>query len=262
MSIPGVLLVAALVVWCLRRRRDRRATGRVVILRAPETERRSRVLPVRLGALPEQLGRGLRAVLRRPADRAADRRWGAGALVAAGALVVDPFLAVLGVGAVAAGRRLRARAARERQRRTLQAALPDAVELLRLGAEVGLTVPEALSALVRHQRGPFADRVAGALAHTARGVRLADALEPLRTEPTLSALVDALIDAERYGTPLARPLDRLAVDARAQRRQEAEQAVRRLPVRMLFPLVLCILPALGVLAVVPILVVTVDGLVL
>lgn len=261
MSVPGILLVGALAAWFLRRRRDRRGAGRVTALRAPEGERR-RALPVRLGVLPEQVGRVVRAVLRRPADRAADRRWGAGALIAAGALVVDPFFAVLAAGAFAVGGRLRARAIRERQRRTLQAALPDAVELLRLGVEAGLTVPEALSALVRHQRSPLADRVAGALARTARGVRLADALEPLRTEPTLSALADALIDAERYGAPLTRPLDRLTADARAQRRQEAEQAVRRLPVRMLFPLVLCILPALGVLAVVPILVVTVDGLVL
>jgi len=58
-----------------------------------------------------------------------------------------------------------------------------------------------------------------------------------------------LAGAERYGTPLLPALDRLALDARLDRRRRAEEAARRVPVKLLFPLVLCVLPAFGLLTV-------------
>ena len=66
-------------------------------------------------------------------------------------------------------------------------------------------------------------------------------------------LVSVLLASERYGTPLLPALDRVAVDARARRRVAADEAARRVPVKLLFPLVLCILPAFALLTVVPLL---------
>jgi tight adherence protein C len=72
-----------------------------------------------------------------------------------------------------------------------------------------------------------------------------------RVDPGIRALAAALVDAERYGTALGPTLDRLAVDARMARHRRAEEAARRVPVKLLFPLVTCILPAFGLLTVAP-----------
>jgi hypothetical protein len=85
------------------------------------------------------------------------------------------------------------------------------------------------------------------------GARFVDALEmhrdrfPLRTQQ----LIDALIDTERAGLSTRELFDRLAADAHAQRRREAEQRIRSLPVRLTLPLVGCVLPAYALIAVVP-----------
>ncbi len=62
------------------------------------------------------------------------------------------------------------------------------------------------------------------------------------------------------GDPLVPVLDRLSVEARMVRRRQAEEAARRLPVQLLFPLVLCVLPAFVLLAVVPLLLAAVPQL--
>ena len=64
-------------------------------------------------------------------------------------------------------------------------------------------------------------------------------------------LVAALVASERYGAPLSSGLERLAVDVRRERRHRAEEAARRIPVKLLFPLVGCTLPAFALLTVAP-----------
>jgi tight adherence protein C len=66
-------------------------------------------------------------------------------------------------------------------------------------------------------------------------------------------LADALAAHDRYGTALVPALERLAVEARVRRRRQAEEEARRLPVVLLFPLVLTTLPAFALLTVVPLL---------
>jgi hypothetical protein len=87
-----------------------------------------------------------------------------------------------------------------------------------------------------------------------RGEPLADALDRLGAhhEP-LRPLATALSGAERYGAALLPALERAGADARNRRRRRAEEAARALPVKLLFPLVLCILPAFCLLTVVPVL---------
>jgi hypothetical protein len=65
------------------------------------------------------------------------------------------------------------------------------------------------------------------------------------------AIVHAIVAAEQDGAPMGTVLSRLADDARRQRRHDLEAAVRRLPVRLSFPLVCCSLPAFVLLTVVP-----------
>ena len=88
-----------------------------------------------------------------------------------------------------------------------------------------------------------------------RGERFADALGELQAHlgPIAQPLVDSLSAADRYGLPLAPVLERLASEARQQRRRETDATARELPVRLAVPLVLCTLPSFVLLAIVPLL---------
>ena len=81
--------------------------------------------------------------------------------------------------------------------------------------------------------------------------RLSKALtRPPAGEP-LRLLVRPLTDALRYGSALGPALEGAASVARGERRRQAEAAARRVPLRLLFPLTLCVLPAFVLLTIVP-----------
>lgn len=133
--------------------------------------------------------------------------------------------------------------------------LPEVVDLIALALAAGLNVPLAVEAVGRRGTGPLAQEMARVAHDASRGRRLADALDDLALrcgEPT-RPLMSLLASGERYGVPLVQSLDRLAADVRAAQRRRAEEAARRLPVKMLFPLVACILPAFALLTLGPLL---------
>lgn len=147
-------------------------------------------------------------------------------------------------------------AARRRHTRALTAIacdMPEVVDLLVLGVGAGLSVRQALEAVARRSRGPLAVQLRAVTADIERGRRLADALDdlPARAGDSVRPLVAALTSAERYGAPLGPALDRMADEVRAIRRRRAEEAARRVPIKLLFPLVACILPAFALLTVAP-----------
>jgi tight adherence protein C len=131
--------------------------------------------------------------------------------------------------------------------------LPDVVDLLVLAVGAGLTVPLALAAVARRAPGPLGAELGRALEEAGMGCRLADALEavPARAGEATRPLVATLTASERYGAPLGASLERLAAEVRADRRRRAEEAARKVPVKLLFPLVTCTLPAFGLLTVAP-----------
>ena len=79
---------------------------------------------------------------------------------------------------------------------------------------------------------------------------LEESLGPLG--PPARPLSRALVGSERYGVPLAEVLARLGEEARRQRRRLAESDARRVPVRLLLPLALCMLPGFVILTIVPV----------
>src|SRR5262249_61811383 len=101
--------------------------------------------------------------------------------------------------------------------------------------------------------GPLASGLARISAEVGAGRRLADCLDelPLLAGDDVRPLTAGLAACERYGAPIADTLSRLAVEARAASRRRSEEAIRRLPVKLVFPLVLCILPAFALLTVAP-----------
>jgi Flp pilus assembly protein TadB len=114
-----------------------------------------------------------------------------------------------------------------------------------VGLEAGLTFERALAGIVERvptlSRGREARRL---LADLSLGIPLPVALRAFATKPD-EARVGALVAASaRFGSPLARLLVVQADALRATERHRAEASARRLPILMLFPLALCILPAL------------------
>ena len=133
------------------------------------------------------------------------------------------------------------------------AGLAETIDLLALVASAGMTVPDAVASVARRGHGPVAEALARVAAEIALGRRCADALEALPDAlgDDVRPLVTALLASERHGAPLAAGLQQLAAEVRADRRRRAEANARRVPVKLLFPLVCCALPAFALLTLAP-----------
>ena len=242
MTWPAVLLAAVWVALVIIGGVERRPALRLVTLSPPAAR----------GA-----GSGVREPSERgrPSSLSARRRV---ALLTVGAAVVALVtMGPLGAGVAAAAVPVFVRVTAWRGARACdiarRARLPDAVDLLVVAGSAGLASRQAVALVAQRGppelRSPFAEVAARAGAGepwTQAVPRLIDTIgEAARP------VVHAIVAAEQDGAPMASVLGRLADDARRQRRHDLEAAVRRLPVRLSFPLVCCSLPAFVLLTVVP-----------
>ena len=138
-------------------------------------------------------------------------------------------------------------------RRAVDAALPDAIEMLVLVIQTGMTPHQAIDVLTHRAPSPVRPAFIEVQHRVDRGASLADALGALPDTlgPSADAVADTLAMAERHGTPIAQTLEHLVLDVRERRRRHAEAAARTLPIRMSFPLVTCTLPSFVLIAIVP-----------
>lgn len=211
--------------------------------------------PGRIRHLPQAVGRPVLRLCRRPVTPEAAARLGRSLLATfATALVLAPAAPVLGT-LVWAWPALAKRRRQRRQRLDLLRHLPEVADLLVLAVGAGLTVPLAVAAVARRAPGPLAPALDQVTSEVALGRRLADALDdvPARLGEEVRPLIAALVASDRYGAALLDSLVRLSVELRADRRRRAEEAARRVPVKLLFPLVFCTLPAFALLTVAPLL---------
>jgi tight adherence protein C len=136
--------------------------------------------------------------------------------------------------------------ARQRQNAIIKS-LPDAFDLVTTSVEAGLGLDAALAKVAEKVKGPFAEELKRALRDVTLGKQRRDALRELgeRTGvPDLITFVNAVIQAEAMGSSIGQVLRVQADQLRVRRRQRAEEAAYKAPVKMLFPLVLCIFPTL------------------
>lgn len=136
--------------------------------------------------------------------------------------------------------------ARKRQD-TIERELPDALDHITMSVEAGIGFEAALGRAARAGRGPLAIEIRRALQEMQIGVPRSDALRNLarRNDVTdLRTFVSAVVQSEDYGLPIAHVLRIQSAELRLRRRQRAEERALKIPVKMTFPLVLCIFPAL------------------
>lgn len=136
----------------------------------------------------------------------------------------------------------------------LQLALPDALDMLTVCVEAGLGFDGALAQVARNTDGPLAAEFARVLQEMQIGKSRSQALRALAdrtTVPEARAFVSSLVQASDLGIPIARVLREQAKEMRVRRRQRAEGKAQQVPVKITFPLILCIFPALLVIVLGP-----------
>lgn len=212
--------------------------------------------------LLERAGRAGLRMLRRPEDPVRARQLGGIVLVGLPLAAVDLRLGVIASLAVWVRPAMAGRRARTKHHDDVLRELPEVVDLLSVAVAGGLTVSLAVAAVAERVPGLVAAQFERCVASASLGRRLADELEqiPEHLGDASRPLIRALVAAERYGTPVVEALAQVSSDVRTERRRQAEIAARRLPVKLLFPLVACVLPAFVLLTVVPILAGSVQGL--
>lgn len=132
--------------------------------------------------------------------------------------------------------------------------LPETLDLLAISVEAGLGLEGAMERVVDGSTGPLASELDRTLREMELGLSRRDALVNLRTRAPvteLSTFVHTLVQADILGMPLVRVLRVQADDLRLKRRQWARERAAKLPVKILFPLVACIFPAIMVIVLGP-----------
>jgi len=141
--------------------------------------------------------------------------------------------------------------------------VPELVDLLVTTVEAGVGFASALQITARRVEGPLGQELRVALSEQSMGLTIQEALKNMLSRansPALRMFVQAIIQGDTLGVSIGKILRDLAVDMRKRRRQNAEERAQKAPVKIIFPLVLLILPAMFIVAVWPIVYSFLNGL--
>jgi len=135
----------------------------------------------------------------------------------------------------------------ERRQQTVRRSLPDSLDMLTVSVEAGLGFDAALAQITRYGRGPLAGEFARVLQEMQIGRSRVDALRALSERSTvidLKTFCAIVVQATELGIPIANVLREQAKEMRITRRQHAEELAQKVPIKILFPLIFCLFPAL------------------
>jgi tight adherence protein C len=135
----------------------------------------------------------------------------------------------------------------QRRQQRIPAELPDALDMLTICVEAGLGFDAALAQVARNTKGPLASEFARVLQEMQIGKSRSEALRAMAdrtTVPELRSFVSALTQSGEMGIPVAHVLREQSKEMRVRRRQRAEEQAQKVPVKITFPLITCLFPAL------------------
>ena len=141
-----------------------------------------------------------------------------------------------------------------KRQKLIQRSAPDALDMLTVCVEAGLGFDAGLAQVARNTTGPLAGEFARSLQEMQIGKSRVTAFEDLAvrtTVPELQVFVAALVQSDKLGIPVANVLREQAAEMRLKRRQRAEEQAQKVPIKILFPLLFCIFPALFVVIIGP-----------
>jgi tight adherence protein C len=137
----------------------------------------------------------------------------------------------------------------QRRQGKMRLALPDAIDLLTISVEAGLGFDAALAHVSRNTTGPLAEEFYRTLQEVQLGRSRGEAMRNLADRssvPELTAFVLAMVQADVFGISVANVLRIQSREMRRKRRQLAEERAMKVPIKVLFPVLFCIFPALFV----------------
>jgi tight adherence protein C len=123
--------------------------------------------------------------------------------------------------------------------------LPDIVDMLAIAVEAGSGFEQALSIVCRNFSSPLTEELSTALQEMELGLPRREALQQLRERVDIDVvrtLILSLLQADALGIPIGRVLKAQATEVRARRRAWAREKAAKLPIKIMFPLVLFIFP--------------------
>ncbi len=134
-----------------------------------------------------------------------------------------------------------------RRQESVAVDLPDALDLLAVSVEAGLGFDGAIAKLTEHMEGPLIEEFELALGEIRVGEGRSQALKKMAERVPaheMASFVRAIVQADQLGISLGRLLRVQATDARLKRQALAEEKAMKAPIKMLFPMVLFIFPAM------------------
>jgi len=138
---------------------------------------------------------------------------------------------------------------RKEREKQIRKSLPDVLDLLTVSVEAGLGFDAALAKVVERKKGPLADEFALLLQEIRMGKSRRDALREVSERvkiDDITSFIASVIQADQLGVSIANILRIQSAQVRTKRRQQAEEAGMKAPIKMLFPLIFFIFPTLFV----------------
>ncbi len=138
-----------------------------------------------------------------------------------------------------------------KRRFELARVLPETVDLLGLCVEAGLDFTTSVKWVIEKKVtfNPMLEELSLVLEEIRWGKQRSQALKDMARRldlPEVSSFVQALVQAERMGTPVGETFGIISEDTRLQRFRRGERIALQAPIKILFPLIFCILPVIGV----------------
>lgn len=134
-----------------------------------------------------------------------------------------------------------------KRQEAIEQELPNTLDQMLISVEAGLGFESAMARAAQQGGGPLAQELVRTLQDIQVGRPRQESYQALANRCTvqdLKSFVRAVIQADKYGVPIAKVLRTQAKISRVKRRQRAEEKALKLPVKILFPLILCIFPVL------------------